>query len=226
MGPNRPASSRYLSIWQPVRSASSSCATKRSAGGSIGEGKGRLRYAPDRIVTCSPDMTLYMRVRGRAPSRRRKADAPMTARRGEATTLPPSVFWTPWLPSETQAWYNSPRCAMSDTTANHVGQNTCEFRLSSSSSKTQSTLTACPNPFLVSLGWRSRGGLCPTCPVLAVPHHCDPAVGSHINSDPASRWTIHMNLPAVNQNSPKFRMCGVWWGPGLPSIHPAATDIV
>jgi hypothetical protein len=33
---------------------------------------------------------------------------------------------------------------MSDTTANHVGQNTCEFRLSSSSSKTQSTLTACP----------------------------------------------------------------------------------
>ena len=89
-----------------------------------------------------------------------------------------------------------------------------EFKSSSSSSKTksktQSTLTASPpNPFWVFLGWRSSGGLCPTDPVLVVPHCTDPAVGSHIYGDPA--WTIHMNLASVNQNSPKFRMCVVWW---------------
>lgn len=58
-------------------------------------GPGRLKCAVYRFVTCSPlaDTTLYMHVRGRAPSIRRKADAPMRARREVATTLQPSVFY-------------------------------------------------------------------------------------------------------------------------------------
>jgi hypothetical protein len=113
---------------------------------------------------------------------------------------------------------------MSDMTANHVGQNTCDwFKSSSSCSRSQSTLTASPpNPFLVSLGWRSSEGLCPTYPVLVVPHRTNPAVGSHIYGDTA--WTIRMNLAAVNQNSPEFRMCGVRWGCPV-SIQLSVTEV-
>src|ERR1700679_2159614 len=106
--------------------------------------------------------------------------------------------------------YNSPRCAMSDMAANHVGQNTYEFNLKSSSRARECRTHLTASPLTVTRFWYPRDDV--AAPRRTMPHllcigsanRTDPAVGSHIHGDPA--WTIHMNLAAVNQNSLKFGM--------------------
>lgn len=58
-------------------------------------------------------MNLYKHVGGRAPSRRRKADAPVMARKEEATSYGDDAATERTSDSltETHAWYNSSRSA-------------------------------------------------------------------------------------------------------------------